>query len=89
MAISKETTASLVKKFGKNAKDSGSAEVQIALLTERIKALSEHMKANGNDSAARRSLMILVGKRKSLLAYLAANDSDRYAKLISELSIRK
>ncbi|MDO5330148.1 MAG: 30S ribosomal protein S15 [Bacillota bacterium] len=89
MALSKEETASLVKKFGANEKDTGNARVQIAILSKRIKDLTEHLKKNGQDSAARRSLFILVGKRRGLLDYLAKNDSEAYAKLIGELGIRK
>ena len=89
MALSKDVTAELVKKFGANEKDTGSAEVQIALLTQRIKDLTEHLRANKQDAGARRSLMILVGKRRSLLGYLARNDADRYAALIAKLGIRK
>ncbi|MDY6429697.1 MAG: 30S ribosomal protein S15 [Bacilli bacterium] len=89
MALSKEETAKIIKKFGSNEKDTGSTEVQIALLTKRIRDLTEHLKKNNGDSAARRSLLILVGKRRSLLGYLARNDQDRYAKLIKELGIRK
>ena len=87
--LSKEETAAIIKKFGKNAQDTGSAEVQIALLTHRIKDLTEHLKANKQDAAARRSLLILVGKRRSLLDYLLRTDSERYAFLIAELGIRK
>lgn len=89
MALSKEETLAIVKKYGKDAKDTGSTEVQVALLTSRIKALTEHLKSNHGDSASRRSLLILVGKRRSLLDYLARTDSDRYTKLIASLGIRK
>lgn len=89
MALSKEETFAIVKKYGKNEKDTGAAEVQIALLTSRIKALTEHLKVNHGDAASRRSLLILVGKRRSLLDYLARNDEKRYAELIASLGIRK
>ncbi len=89
MALSKQETAAIIAKFGKNEKDTGSAEVQIALLTHRIKDLTEHLKKNGQDAAARRSLLILVGKRRSLLDYLVRTDADRYSALIAELGIRK
>lgn len=88
MALSKDKTASIIKKFGKDEKDTGSTEVQIALLTERIKDLTEHLKNNRQDAAARRSLLILVGKRRSLLDYLARSDNDRYVKLLGELGLR-
>ena len=70
MALSKERKAEIVKKFGKNEKDTGSVQVQVALLTEQIKALTAHMKANHNDASSKRSLSILVGQRRSLLDYL-------------------
>ena len=89
MALTKEENASLVKKYGKSAADTGSAEVQVAILTQRIKDLTEHLKKNHGDNAARRSLFILVGKRRSLLKYLADNDKEAYANLIASLGIRK
>lgn len=89
MALSKEKTASLVKKFGKSATDTGSASVQIAILTERIKQLTDHLKKNGQDANARRSLLSLVGQRRSLLAYLAKTDRDEYVRVIEALGIRK
>lgn len=89
MALSKQQTASIVKKFGKDEKDTGSAEVQIALLTQRIKDLTAHLKNNAQDAGARRSLLILVGKRRSLLDYLSRTDVDRYTALIKALGIRK
>lgn len=89
MAISKEKKAEIVKKFGKNEKDTGSAEVQIALLTEQINALTLHLKNNHKDAASKRGLMILVGQRRSLLDYLARTDRERYLKLIVALGLRK
>ncbi|MCH3910147.1 MAG: 30S ribosomal protein S15 [Bacilli bacterium] len=89
MALKKEEINVIVKKYGKNEKDTGSAEVQIALLSKRIAELTEHLKSNGEDANARRSLLILVGKRHSLLDYLAASDHARYEKLIATLGIRK
>ncbi len=89
MALTKEETVSLVKKFGKNEKDTGCAEVQIALLSSRIKDLTAHLKKNPQDAAARRSLFLLVGKRRGLLSYLLNSDSEAYAKLIAELGLRK
>lgn len=89
MALSKEATANIVKKFGKNDKDTGSTEVQVALLTERIKDLTAHLKANQQDAGARRSLLILVGKRRSLLAYLSSTNPEGYSELIKKLGIRK
>jgi len=89
MALSKEKKAELVKKFGKNEKDTGSVEVQIALLTEQIKALTLHLQNNHKDAASKRGLMILVGQRRSLLDYLVRTDREAYLKLIVELGLRK
>ena len=89
MALSKEQTASLVKRYGKNEKDTGCTEVQVALLTERIKDLTAHLKSNQQDAGARRSLLILVGKRRSLLGYLSKTDPEGYLELIKKLGIRK
>lgn len=87
--LSKEQTAKIVKEYGKNEKDTGSAEVQIALLTERIKELTAHLKSHNKDNGARRGLMMLVGKRRSLLNHLLENDRDAYVALITKLNIRK
>ena len=89
MALSKEKQAELVKKFGKNENDTGSIEVQIALLTEQINALTAHLKANKKDASGRRGLFVLVGQRRGLLDYLNRTDRDAYIKLITELKIRK
>lgn len=85
MALKKEEVSVIVKKFGANEKDTGSASVQIALLSKRIADLTEHLKKNGEDAIARRSLLILVGKRHSLLNYLAKSDHDEYEKVVAEL----
>ena len=87
--IQKNEKAELVKKFGKNEKDTGSIEVQVAILTEEIKGLTDHLKANDKDSIARRGLLVKVGKRKSLLAYLERTDRDSYIKLLAALGLRK
>ena len=89
MALNKDETSAIIKKFGKNEKDTGSTEVQIALLTKRIQDLTAHLKANGQDGGARRSLQILIGKRSGLLKYLAENDPEGYAELIKKLGLRK
>ncbi len=89
MALSKETKASIVKEYAQTKNDTGSVEVQVALLTAKIKALTEHLKANDKDNSARRGLLILVGKRKSLLAYLERTNREAYAKLIGQLGLRK
>ena len=89
MALTKEMKAEIVKKYGKNEKDTGSVQVQVALLTEQIKALTAHLKANHKDANSKRSLMILVGQRRSLLDYLIRTDREAYLKLIVELNLRK
>jgi len=87
--LSKERTAEIVKKYGKNEKDTGSAQVQIALLTAQINDLTAHLKANKKDASGRRGLFVLVGQRRALLNYLNKTDRDAYVKLLSELNIRK
>ncbi|PIE99102.1 MAG: 30S ribosomal protein S15 [Treponema sp.] len=89
MALSKETTASIIGKFGANGKDTGDVKVQIALLTERINQLTEHCKKNPKDKASNRGLLSLVGHRRSLLKYFKRRDIDGYRALIKELSLRK
>lgn len=89
MALTKEEVTSIIKKYGANAKDTGSSQVQIALITARIDELNRHLKTNAQDAEARRSLLSLVGKRHTLLGYLAKTDTDAYAKLIASLGLRK
>lgn len=89
MAVSKERKAELVAKFGKNEKDTGSVQVQVAILTDQIVALTAHLKANKKDAASQRGLLKLVGQRRRLLAYLLKTDRDAYLKLIAELGLRK
>ena len=88
MAVSKERKAELVVQYGKGEKDSGSAEVQVALLTERIKGLTEHMKVHPKDFHTRRGLLMLVGKRRRLLSYIKARNIEEYRTLIKSLGIR-
>ncbi len=88
MTLSKEQTAELVKKFGKNENDTGSAEVQVAILTARIRYLTEHLKTHKKDHHTRRGLMMLVGKRRRLLTYIKNRDINEYRELIKELGIR-
>lgn len=88
MAVSKERKAELVAQYGANDKDSGSAEVQVALLTERIKGLTEHMKVHPKDFHTRRGLLMLVGKRRRLLSYIKARNIEEYRALIKSLGIR-
>ena len=87
--ISKEKKAELVKKFGKKDNDTGSTEVQVALLTERINELNDHLTANPNDHHSRRGLLMMVGKRKQLLKYLETNNLAAYRELIKNLNLRK
>ncbi len=89
MPLSKEKTAELVSQFGKNEKDTGSTEAQIALLTQRINDLNGHFKTHVKDHHGRRGLLQLVGKRRRLLDYLKANDIEKYRELIKELGIRR
>ena len=89
MSITKEKKQEIVKKFGKDEKNTGSTEVQIALLTERINHLTEHFKVHKKDFAGQRGLLRLVGKRRNLLAYLRDNDLEGYRALIAELGLRK
>ncbi|MBO4245856.1 MAG: 30S ribosomal protein S15 [Bacilli bacterium] len=89
MAVTKETKAKLVKEFGKNDKDSGATEVQIAVLTAEINDLTEHLKVHTHDYHSKRGLLMKVGKRRSLLAYLKKNDVVSYRNVIEKLGIRK
>lgn len=89
MAVTKEDKAKLVKEFGKSETDTGSTEVQIAVLTARINDLTEHLKAHPHDFHSKRGLIMMVGKRRSLLDYLKANDVNGYRTLIQKLNIRK
>jgi len=89
MALSKDEVSSIVTKFGKNEKDTGASEVQIALLTERINQLTEHCKQFKKDKSSQRSLLILVGQRRRMLKYIQRSNLDRYRTLIKELGIRK
>lgn len=88
MTISKERKQELIVEYGKDAKDSGSAEVQVAILTERIRELTEHLKIHKKDHHTRRGLLMLVGKRRRLLTYIKKNDVVKYRELIAKLSIR-
>ena len=79
----------IFKEFGKNKKDTGSSESQIALFTKRIESLSNHLKSNAKDFNTERSLVKMVGKRRNLLEYLKKTDIDRYREIIKKLGIRK
>lgn len=89
MSLNKEAKAEIFKKYGKSEKNTGSTEGQIALFTQRINHLTEHLKKNHKDFNTERSLVMLVGKRRSLLDYLKNKDIERYRELIKELGIRK
>ncbi|CUH92466.1 30S ribosomal protein S15 [Herbinix luporum] len=87
--ISKERKAEIIKEFGRTPNDTGSPEVQIALLTERISQLTEHLKANKKDHHSRRGLLKMVGQRRGLLEYLKKTDIEGYRSLIERLGLRK
>ncbi len=89
MALTKDEKSKLIKSFAKNEKDVGSAEVQIAILTEEINALTKHLEEHKQDHHSRRGLLMKVGKRKNLLTYLAKKDVNAYRKVIKELGLRK
>lgn len=88
MSINLENKKEIVKNFGANEKDTGSAEVQIAMLSQKITALTEHMKLNKKDFSTKRGLLMMVGKRKRLLAYLKDINLDGYRALVKKLKLR-
>ena len=89
MALKKDVKTKIIKKYARDEKDTGSPEVQIALLTEEINALTEHLKNNKQDKHSKRGLLIKVGKRRSLLDYLVRTDVKRYRAIVSKLGLRK
>ncbi|MBI5476291.1 MAG: 30S ribosomal protein S15 [Ignavibacteriales bacterium] len=89
MPLTKEQKQELMKKYGKTPNDSGSPEVQIAILTTRINELSSHFSANVKDHHSRYGLLKMVGKRRSLLVYLQNKNIERYRKILQELDLRK
>jgi len=89
MAMAAERKGEIIQGFQRSESDSGSPEVQVALLTERINSLSEHLKTNKKDHHNRRGLILMVGKRNRLLRYLAKKDRARYQDLIGRLGLRK
>ena len=89
MALNKESVVSIAAKFGKNEKDTGATEVQIALLTERINQLTGHCKQFKKDKSGQRGLLILVGQRRRMLKYIQRTNLEGYRKLIKELGLRK
>ena len=89
MALTKEKKTSIIEKFQVEKNDTGSVEVQVALLTERINSLNEHLKVHKHDYHSNRGLLKMVGQRKSLLDYLKKNDVQRYRALVQKLGLRK
>ena len=88
-AIDKNQTIKIIKDFGSNESDSGSADVQVAILTERIKNLTEHLKTHRKDFGSRRGLLSMVGQRRNLLKYIKNKNEDRYTNLIKKLGLRR
>lgn len=89
MSLTKQRKQELIDRFGRADGDTGSTEVQVALLTERINELTEHLRGHSKDHHSRRGLLMLVGKRRRLLRYLQSSDLDRYRTLVSELGLRR
>lgn len=87
--LAKETIESIVKEYGRDEKDTGSTEVQVAILTAQINALTDHLRVHKKDHHSRRGLLMIVGKRRNLLDYLARKDKERYLALIAKLGLRK
>ena len=89
MSITAEKKQQLIKDHGRGSDDTGSPEVQVAILTSRIQTLTEHFKTHAKDNHSRRGLLMMVNKRRSLLDYLRKTDGDRYLALIAKLGLRK
>ena len=89
MSITTERKSELVKDHGRASDDTGSPEVQVAIITSRINTLTEHFKTHAKDNHSRRGLLMMVNKRRSLLDYLRGEDSKRYTDLIAKLGLRK
>ena len=89
MSIEKDKKIELIRNFGNNGNDSGSPNVQVAIISERIKNLTEHLKKHTKDFATRRGLLTLVGKRKKLLEYIKKKNTMQYSSLIEKLGLRK
>ena len=89
MSIEKDKTLEIIKNFGTNENDSGSADVQVAILSERIKNLTEHLKTHKKDFGSRRGLLSMVGLRRNLLQYIKNKNEDRYTDLIKKLGLRR
>ena len=89
MPLTKDQKQELIGKYGRSGEDTGSAEVQVAMLTERINELTEHLRTHTKDHHSRRGLLKMVGKRRRLLRYLESNDLERYRSLVAELGLRR
>lgn len=89
MALTQERKSEIVAKFGENAQDTGNTRVQVALLTERINELTEHLRSHKKDHHSRRGLLMLVGQRRRLLGYFQKHDLEGYRALIKELGLRR
>jgi small subunit ribosomal protein S15 len=89
MSLTKEKKQELIGKYGRADGDTGSAEVQVALLTERINHLTEHLRSHSKDHHSRRGLLMMVGKRRRLLRYLESADVERYRQVVAELGLRR
>jgi small subunit ribosomal protein S15 len=89
MSLTQEKKAELIEKFGNSPQDTGKAEVQVALLTERINQLTDHLRTHKKDHHSRRGLLMLVGQRRRFLNYLQRSDLERYRALVKELGLRK
>ena len=89
MPLTKQLKEEIVKAFGASEKDTGKTEVQIALITKRVEELTEHFKRHPKDTNSRRGLLMLVGQRRRLLAYLRKRDLDKYREVIERLNLRK
>jgi small subunit ribosomal protein S15 len=88
MSINLKNKQELVKKFGSNDKDTGSTSVQVAMLSQKINELTEHLKSNQKDFATKRGLLMMVGKRKRLLSYLKSQNIEEYRSLVKKLNLR-
>ncbi len=89
MTLTKEEKAEIIRKYGDHPNDSGKPEVQIAILTKRINDITQHLQQHKKDHHSRKGLLMLVGKRRRLLNYLASKDIERYRKIVDELGLRR
>ncbi|MDR2792365.1 MAG: 30S ribosomal protein S15 [Treponema sp.] len=89
MALNKEEVTSIITKYGKNERDTGDSEVQVAILTERINQLTEHRKLFKKDKSSQRAMSILVSKRRRLLKYVQRTDLEKYRSILKDLGLRK